>query len=52
MRRSGCFYSTKGVFMKKRYKMHKHHSKKVFSKHSKVHRRNVHNHPMRGGIRF
>nr|QJB20249.1 MAG: hypothetical protein [Microvirus sp.] len=39
--------------MRKRHKMGKHHSKKVFSKSArKTHSRNVHSHPMRGGIRF
>lgn len=39
--------------MHKRHKLGRRHSKKLFSKTAKrMHVRNVHAHPMRGGIRF
>lgn len=39
--------------MRKRHKLGKRHSRKLFTKTArKVHRRNVHMNPMRGGIRF
>ena len=39
--------------MRKRHKIGRKHSKKLFSKTaSRVHHRNVHHNPMRGGIRF
>lgn len=39
--------------MRKRHKMNKRHSRRVFSKSArKMHSRNVHSFPMRGGIRF
>jgi len=39
--------------MKKRYKLSKKSSRKLFSKTaSRTHRRNVHSNPMRGGIRL
>lgn len=38
--------------MRKRHRMSKRHSKKVFKKGSGIHGRNVHKSPMRGGIRF
>jgi len=38
--------------MKKRHKMSRHHSKHSFKKGARVHGRNVHVTPMRGGIRF
>lgn len=39
--------------MRKRHKVGRKHSRKLFSKTArKVHTRNVHSHPMRGGIRF
>jgi len=39
--------------MRKRKKMHKKHSKKLFSRTAKrVHKRNVGGHVMRGGIRL
>jgi len=37
---------------KKRVKLSRRHSRRNFRKGHKVHRRNVHKHPMRGGIRF
>jgi hypothetical protein len=41
------------VFMRKRHKMSRRHSKRVFSKSAKrTHGRNLHAHPMRGGIRM
>lgn len=39
--------------MRKRHKLGRRHSRRLFTKTAKkVHRRNVHAHPMRGGIRF
>lgn len=39
--------------MKKRHHLGRKHSRKLFTKTAKrVHKRNVHNTPMRGGIRF
>lgn len=38
--------------MRKRFKIGRRHSRKLFRKHSRVHRRNGHSSPMRGGIRF
>jgi len=39
--------------MRKRFKMGRKHSKKMFKKHArKVHKRNLHAHPMRGGFRI
>lgn len=38
--------------MKKRHKMTRSQSKKSFARGHKVHGRNVHHTPMRGGIRF
>jgi len=39
--------------MKKRHHLSKKRSKKMFTKHArKIHGRNVHAKPMRGGIRF
>lgn len=39
--------------MRKRHKLGRRHSRRVFSKSAgRTHRRNVHVHPMRGGIRF
>lgn len=39
--------------MRKRHKLGRKHSRKLFTKTAKrVHKRNVHAHPMRGGIRF
>lgn len=39
--------------MRKRHKLKKKHSKKMFTKHAKrTHGRNVHATPMRGGIRL
>lgn len=38
--------------MRKRFKLTRGRSKKVFRKGHSVHRRNVHQAPMRGGIRF
>lgn len=37
---------------KRRSKMSRRHSRKSFRKGSKINYRNVHRHPMRGGIRF
>lgn len=37
----------------KRKRLSRRHSRKLFSKTARrVHKRNVHSHPMRGGIRF
>lgn len=37
----------------RRHKLTRKHSRKMFTKYAKkVNRRNVHSHPMRGGIRF
>lgn len=38
--------------MRKRYRMSRRHSRKVFKRHSRVHRRNGASYGMRGGIRF
>lgn len=39
--------------MRKRHKLSRRHSKKLFSKTARrVHSRNVHHNPMRGGIRL
>lgn len=39
--------------MKKRHRLGRKHSRKLFTKTAKrVHNRNVHKHPMRGGIRM
>lgn len=39
--------------MRKRHKLNRRHSRKVFSKSARrTHSRNVHVNPMRGGIRF
>lgn len=39
--------------MKKRHRLSRHHSKSLFKRTARrLHVRNVHAHPMRGGIRF
>lgn len=38
--------------MRKRFKMSRRSSKRNFRRGAKVNYRNVHSHPMRGGIRF
>jgi len=40
------------MYMKKRSKLSKRRSKKLFRKGASINYRNVHSHPMRGGIRM